>query len=336
MRVAVVILNWNGKKFLEKFLPSVIAHSSEATIYVVDNASSDESESFIKSTFPEVRTIQNGANVGFAGGYNEGLKNLTEDVFVLLNSDVEVSENWLKPVVDLFEEDSSVGAVQPKILQYDDKMKFEYAGAGGGYIDKYGFPFCRGRMFETLEMDKGQYDEATEVFWATGACMFVRSSVYNQLGGLDADFFAHMEEIDLCWRMKRAGYKVMVQPRSVVFHVGGGTLSRSNPWKTFLNFRNGLELLTKNLPKNELWIKLFIRMSLDGMAAIKFLVSGQPKDFLAVFQAHMAFYRRLKTTLSKRNGKYKQVTGVYRRSIVWDYFVGGKKTFDSLRKDAFS
>jgi hypothetical protein len=336
MRVAVVILNWNGRKFLERFLPTVVEHSKNATIYVVDNASSDGSELFITSKFPSVKTIQNGANIGFAGGYNEGLKHLTEDVFVLLNSDVKVSANWLDPVMHLFKMDSNVGAVQPKILQFDDKTRFEYAGGSGGFIDKYGFPFCRGRMFDTVEVDHGQFDDASEVFWATGACMFVRSSVYKQLGGLDADFFAHMEEIDLCWRMKRAGFKVMVQPASVVYHVGGGTLSRSNPWKTFLNFRNGLELLTKNLPKSRLWSTLFIRMCFDGVAAIKFLAAGQPKDFLAVFRAHMAFYGRFRSTLAKRNGNYGQLSGVYQKSIVWDYFIAKKQTFAELKKDAFS
>ena len=334
MRVAVVILNWNGKSFLEKFLPNVLKYSKEAAVYVADNASSDSSVEFVKNTFPEIRIIETGGNLGFAGGYNAALENLDEDVFVLLNSDVEVSENWIQPIVDLMR-DESIGACQPKVLKFDKKSHFEYAGAAGGFMDKFGFPFCRGRMFDTLEEDYSQYNDQQEIFWATGACMFVRSSVYNELGGLDDDFFAHMEEIDLCWRMKRAYYKVMVEPRSVVYHVGGGTLSKSNPWKTFLNFRNGLELLAKNLPKKKLFSTLFIRMSLDGIAALRFLLSGQPKDFWAVFKAHMAFYGRLKKTLNKRSGNYSAVSGIYAKSIVAEYFVRGKKKFSELNSDNF-
>jgi len=335
VRVAVVILNWNGKSFLERFLPNVLAHSKEATVYVADNASSDGSVQFLKSEYPEVQIIETGGNLGFAGGYNAALKNLDEDVFVLLNSDVEVSENWIQPIINLMLSDETIGACQPKVLQFDKKTHFEYAGAAGGYIDKYGFPFCRGRMFETLEKDSGQYENPTEVFWATGACMFVRSTVYKQLGGLDDDFFAHMEEIDLCWRMKRAGYTVMVEPKSSVYHVGGGTLSKSDPWKTFLNFRNGLELLTKNLPKSKLLTTLFVRMIFDGVAAFKFLLSGQPKDFWAVFKAHLAFYDRLSKTLNKRSGNYSPVSNIYSKSIVAEYFLHGKKKFSDLDPSSF-
>ncbi len=335
MRVAVVILNWNGKPFLEKFLPNVVEYSKETTVYVADNASSDGSVEFVKNTFSEVRIIETGGNLGFAGGYNAALKDLDEDVFVLLNSDVEVSENWIQPIVDLMNSDETIGACQPKVLQFNNKSHFEYAGAAGGFIDKFGFPFCRGRMFDTMEEDHSQYNDQQEIFWATGACMFVRSSVYNELGGLDDDFFAHMEEIDLCWRLKRAGYKIMVEPKSVVYHVGGGTLSKSNPWKTFLNFRNGLELLTKNLAKNKLLGTLFIRMTLDGIAALKFLLSGQPKDFWAVFKAHMAFYGRLRKTLNKRSGNYAAVSGIYSKSVVAEYFLRGKKKFSELNSDNF-
>ena len=335
MRVAVVILNWNGRSFLEKFLPNVLEFSKEATVYVADNASSDGSVEFVKNTFSEVRIIETGGNLGFAGGYNAALKDLDEDVFVLLNSDVEVSENWIQPIVDLMNSDETIGACQPKVLHCNEKTHFEYAGAAGGFIDKFGFPFCRGRMFDTLEEDHSQYNDQQEIFWATGACMFVRGSVYKELGGLDDDFFAHMEEIDLCWRAKRAGYKIMVEPKSVVYHVGGGTLSKSNPWKTFLNFRNGLELLTKNLPKNKLLGTLFVRMSLDGIAALRFLLSGQPKDFWAVFKAHMAFYGRLKKTLNKRSGNYNPVSGIYSKSIVAEYFLRGKKNFSELNSGNF-
>lgn len=335
MRVAVVILNWNGKSFLEQFLPSVVENSKDANVYVADNASTDGSVEFLKQVFPKVRIIENNGNLGFSGGYNTALKDLDEDIFVLLNSDVEVTENWISPIVNLMNSDTSIGACQPKILQHGNKDYFEYAGAAGGFIDKFGFPFCRGRLFEELEQDAGQYDTQREVFWATGACMFVRKSVYQELGGLDDDFFAHMEEIDLCWRMKRAGYKVMVEPKSAVYHVGGGTLSKSNPRKTFLNFRNGLELLTKNLPNHQIFLTLFLRMVLDGVAAFKFLLSGQAKDFWAVIKAHMAFYGRLRNTLKKRNGNYPELSGIYPKSIVFDYFLRGKKRFSELPSDTF-
>ena len=335
MRVAVVILNWNGKSFLEKFLHSVVAHSKNATIYVADNASSDGSVAFVRQAFPGVNIIETGKNLGFAGGYNTALKNLNEDLFVLLNSDVEVSENWIEPIVNLMVSDKTIGACQPKILDFNQKERFEYAGASGGYIDKYGFPFCRGRLFDTLEKNSGQYDRTKEIFWATGACLFVRNDVYKMVGGLDEDFFAHMEEIDLCWRMKRAGYKVMAEPKSSVYHIGGGTLSKSNPRKTFLNFRNGLELLAKNLPKNKLVYTIFIRMIFDGIAAWKFLLSGHPKDFWAVFKAHLAFYGRLKATLNKRSENYPELSGVYSRSIVLEYFMKGKKYFSDLAEDGF-
>ena len=335
MRVAVVILNWNGKSFLEKFLPSVISNSVGATIYVADNASSDGSLDYLKENYPTVKLIDNGENLGFAGGYNKALEKLEEEFFVLLNSDVEVTPNWLEPIIQLFDSDSNIVACQPKILSYHDKSSFEYAGAAGGFIDKFGYPFCRGRIFDSLENDNGQYDSVEEIFWATGACLFIRSKVYKELGGLDADFFAHMEEIDLCWRIKRAGYSIKVQPASVVYHVGGGTLSKSNPFKTFLNFRNGLELLAKNLPKNELLPKLFIRMVLDGMAAFKFLISGKGKDFLAVIHAHFDFYRRLRKTLGKRTGNYIPVKGQYSGNIVLDYFLKGRKKFSDLPSDKF-
>lgn len=335
MRVAVVILNWNGKNFLEKFLPNVIEHSKTATIYVADNASTDDSVTFVKTNFPKVKLIETGGNWGYAGGYNKALQGLSEDYFVLLNSDVEVTTNWLTPIVELMDNDKSIAACQPKILQYDSKSHFEYAGAAGGYIDKYGFPFCRGRIFETLEQDEKQYDSSEEIFWATGACLFVRRNVFETLEGLDADFFAHMEEIDFCWRAKREGYKIYVEPKSVVYHVGGGTLSKSNPWKTFLNFRNGLELLAKNLPKSKLIPIIFIRMIFDGIAAWKFLLSGSPKDFWAVFKAHVAFYGRLNATLKKRNGNYSPVSEIYQLSIVLDYFLRGKRKFTELDSDKF-
>lgn len=335
MRIAIVILNWNGKAFLQKFLPSVIRHSEGANIYVADNASTDGSLAFLTNEFPTVKRINNGENLGFAGGYNQALKQLDEAFFVLLNSDVEVTANWLQPVMELFDSDPQIAAIQPKILSYSDKTSFEYAGAAGGFIDTYGFPFCRGRIFDTIEKDAGQYNTAQEVFWATGACLFIRSNVYRELGGLDHDFFAHMEEIDLCWRAKRAGYKVMVQPQTTVYHVGGGTLPKSNPFKTFLNFRNGLEMLAKNLPKNQLFPKIFMRLVLDGIAGIKFLVSGQAKDCLAIIKAHFAFYGRLRKTLSKRGGNYPKLRGIYPTSIVATYFLQGIKKFSDLPSNTF-
>lgn len=335
MRIAVVILNWNGKSFLEKFLPSVISNSQDATIYVADNASSDGSLEFVEKNFPTVIRIDNGENFGFAGGYNKALENLNEEFFVLLNSDVEITPNWLQPVITLFDSDQQVAAIQPKILNYHDKTSFEYAGAAGGFIDKNGYPFCRGRIFDLLETDNGQYDAVQEVFWATGACMFVRSKVYKELGGLDDDFFAHMEEIDLCWRTKRAGHKIMVQPKSIVYHVGGGTLPKSNPFKTFLNFRNGLELLAKNLPKNQLFLGILTRLLWDALAAFKFLASGSFKDFTAVIRAHIAFYGRLRKTLDKRSGNYNRVKGQYSGNIIIDFFLKGKKKFSDLSSDKF-
>lgn len=330
MQVAVVILNWNGKSFLEKFLPSVLAHSTGANIYVADNASSDGSVAFLRSTFPSVRIIETGGNLGYAGGYNAALAKLEEDIFVLLNSDVEVTENWLEPIIEMMTTNENVAACQPKLLQFDNPKHFEYAGAAGGFIDRYGFPFCRGRIFETLETDHGQYDEPKEVFWASGACLFVRSSAFREIGGLDSDFFAHMEEIDLCWRLKRSGYRIMVQPRSVVYHVGGGTLPKSNPMKTYLNFRNGLELMIKNLPMRQLIARVFIRMIFDGIAAWKFLLTGSPKDFLAVVHAHFSVYGRLRSTWRKRGGNYGPVTEIYQRSIVFDHYLGRKDRFSEL------
>ena len=335
MRIAVVILNWNGKPFLEKFLPSVISNSQDATIYVADNSSSDGSLEFVEKNFTSVKRIDNGENLGFAGGYNKALENLNEEFFVLLNSDVETTPNWLQPVIKLFDSDLEIAAIQPKILSYQNKKSFEYAGAAGGFIDKNGYPFCRGRIFDSLENDNGQYDSVQEIFWATGACMFMRSKVFKELGGLDDDFFAHMEEIDLCWRTKRAGFKVMVQPKSVVYHVGGGTLHKSNPFKTFLNFRNGLELLAKNLPKNHLFFGILTRLLWDALAAFKFLSSGSFKDFAAVIRAHIAFYSRLRKTLDKRSGNYNQVKGQYRGNIVIDNFLKGKKKFSHLSSDKF-
>ncbi|WP_291122958.1 glycosyltransferase family 2 protein [Flavobacterium sp. UBA6046] len=282
MKIAVVILNWNGTKLLEQFLPSIVQFSPEATIYVADNASTDDSIAFVKANFPTVQIIRNESNFGFARGYNEALKHIDAEIYALVNSDIEVTENWLQSIIETFENEPQTAIIQPKILDYKRKEYFEYAGAAGGFIDKYGYPYCRGRIFETLEKDKGQYDDNCEIFWASGACFFIRSSVYNELEGFDADFFAHQEEIDLCWRALNKGYKVKYNSQSVVYHVGGATLQLGNPKKTFLNFRNSLLMLLKNLPKKQLFPVIFTRLILDGIAGIQFLLQGKSKHLLAI------------------------------------------------------
>lgn len=320
MKVAVVILNWNGVQLLEQFLPSVVKNSPEATVYVADNASTDNSISYVNTFFPTVKIIKNDLNLGFAGGYNEALKSVDADLFALVNSDIEVTENWLKPIITTFENEPKTAIIQPKILDYKRKEYFEYAGAAGGFIDKYGYPYCRGRIFETLEKDNGQYDDTSEIFWASGACFFIRSSVYKELKGFDADFFAHQEEIDLCWRTINKGYTIMYNSASVVYHVGGATLQQGNPKKTFLNFRNSLLMLTKNLPQKEIYSILFQRMILDGIAAIQFLFKGKTNHFLAVLKAHASFYSLFTIHYKKR--EVFQVDKYYTvKSIVYLYFI---------------
>jgi GT2 family glycosyltransferase len=330
-KVAVVILNWNGKSFLEQFLPSITNFSNEADIIVADNNSTDDSVSFLKNDYPSIRIIELDDNYGFAGGYNNALKLVDNEYYVLLNSDVEVTENWLKPMVNLLDDNIDVVACQPKIKDYNNKSYYEYAGASGGFIDKYGYPFCRGRIFDTLEKDSGQYNEPSEIFWASGASLFIRSKQYHSIGGLDEFFFAHMEEIDLCWRLKNNGHKIMVCPSSTVYHVGGGTLNKINPRKTFLNFRNSLLTLHKNLPKNKRFIKLFVRMCLDGLAAIKFLIDGKPKHTLAILNSHLAFYKAISQNKLKRKTFVKpNNVGMIEKSIVKEYFLNKHKTFTKL------
>lgn len=334
--VAVVILNWNGKNFLEKFLPTVIKYSPGANLYLADNNSSDESVVFVKSNFPDVVIIQNETNNGYADGYNQALRKITEEFYVLLNSDVEVSEGWIEPIIELMRKDRLIGACQPKILDYYNKEKFEYAGAAGGFIDKYAYPFCRGRVFNHLENDTTQYNDTKEVFWATGACMFVRAEAFWKINGFDADYFAHMEEIDLCWRMKNIGYKVFVEPKSVVYHVGGGTLNKLSPRKTFLNFRNNLITLTKNSAPKRLFLKIIYRMILDGVAAFKFLFEGNGAHFLAVIKAHGSYYGQLASTLKKRKimqqmpGFSYATQGVLKKNIVYLHFIKGIKKYSQL------
>ena len=339
MKVAVVILNYNGRKFLEQFLPNVIANCAPtlAEIVVADNASTDDSVAFMREHFPEIRLIENGSNGGFATGYNVAFRQIEAQYYVLLNSDIEVAPRWIEPVIEMMDADPQIAACQPKILSYYNKERFEYAGASGGFIDKYGYPFCRGRVFQNLEVDEHQYDVPKEVFWATGACMFVRADLYHQIGGLDDSFFAHMEEIDLCWRLKNAGYKVYCCPQSWVYHIGGGTLSKNSPRKTYLNFRNNLSLLVKNLPKHRVHRTIIYRIFLDWVAALKFLFEGCPKDFCMVFKAHWDFYKRLKTLKEgRKTTEHKMVSCIYKRNIVFDNVIRGKKKFSELKENDFT
>ncbi len=332
VKVAVVILNYNGVDYLRQFLPRVIQYSGDSEIWVADNASTDGSVGFLKENFPEIGCIEMAVNTGYAGGYNEAISKVNADYVVLLNSDVEVTENWIDPIIHLMESDSSIAACQPKIKSYSNKEYFEYAGAAGGYIDKYAYPFCRGRLFDSVEKDTGQYDSVEEVFWATGACLFVRVQSFEEVGGLDADFFAHMEEIDLCWRFKNRGYSIKCHPQSVVFHVGGGTLQKSNPFKTYLNFRNSLYMIVKNYPKQKLINVLLIRLLLDGVAGIKFLISAEFGNFLAILKAHLAFYQNYSSLHKKRQVEAKMPSEMYQKSIVIQNYLKGKKTFNTLEK----
>ena len=331
LKTQVVILNWNGEQWLRKFLPSVVATlPSWASIVVADNGSEDSSESVV-ADFEGVEWLPLGKNYGFAEGYNRALAGLDGEVFVLLNSDVEPTKRWLEPLVEQLSNNPNVAAVQPKILSYSEPQKFEYAGAAGGYIDHYGYPFCRGRIMGTTEQDKGQYDTAEKVFWASGACMVVRAEAWRKAEGLDGDFFAHMEEIDLCWRLQLLGYNVIVEPRSVVYHVGGGTLPNNSPRKIYLNFRNSLYMLHKCLPEGERW-RLCVRRLMDWLSWGVYVLSGKWSFAKAVCNAHRD-YRRAKASL---DAKHKQInpqsspTTIYNGWIVWQRLVG-KKHFGQLR-----
>ena len=326
--IAVVILNWNGRQLLEQFLPSVIKYSQGATVYVADNASTDDSVSFATSVYPEVKIIKNKGNYGYAKGYNDALKEVEEDIYVLVNSDVEVTENWLAPALALFDKDAETAIVQPKILDYNKKDYFEYAGAAGGFIDKYGYPFCRGRIFNTIEQDNGQYDDETEIFWASGACFFIRKNIFRELNGFDEDFFAHQEEIDLCWRAFNMNYKVRFCAGSVIYHVGGATLSNTSPKKTYLNFRNSLLMLIKNSPKHQLPFLFFSRLILDGFAGILFIAKGQIKHCLSIVKAHFYVYLNFFKFLNKRQSK--QYNNYYKiNSIAAKYFLFNGRIFAS-------
>lgn len=318
--ISIAILNWNGKSWLEKFLPNVISHSQEASIYVIDNASTDDSIEFIKANFPQVKVIIHDKNYGFAQGYNEGLKQIQCDIYCLLNSDVEVTENWIKPIVEIFDKDKSIAAIQPKILSYTDKTKFEFAGAAGGLMDNLGYPYCRGRIFDDTEPDNGQYNDETEVFWASGCALFIRSKDFFEQNGFDGRFFAHQEEIDLCWRLKNTGKKIFYTYKSVVYHVGGGTLNKQNPQKTYLNFRNNLSMMLKNLPfPNLIWL-IFLRLCLDGIAGIYFGLKNGFPHLWAIIRAHFGFYAQSLRTCKLR-GKH-QISDYYQTKwLIFKHFL---------------
>ncbi len=336
-KVAIVILNWNGQAMLAKYLPNVIEYSrQDAEVWVADNCSSDQSMRLLETQFPQVKTIVLEQNFGFAEGYNRALKQIEAEYYILLNSDVEVSHHWLTPLIEFMDSHPQVAACQPKLLAEYDKDSFEYAGACGGFLDKYGYPFCRGRIFNMVERDNGQYDYQQEILWATGACMMIRSKDYWDAGGLDGRFFAHNEEIDLCWRLRLMGRQIYCIPESEVYHVGGGTLPKSNPMKTFLNFRNNLTMLYKNLSDNELKKVMRMRWFLDYLAAFEMLILGRNwGDFKAVFKARKAFMawradfdedrRRIQASRQET-----EIPQIYQKSILWQYYAKGKKTFKDL------
>lgn len=330
MKTTVVILNWNGEKLLAKFLPSVVENSPEATVYVADNASTDGSVAFLKQYFPSVKIIQNLQNGGYAKGYNDALAFLEEDIFILLNNDVEVTRNWLTPILSCFENNPNTAAIQPKILAFKNPTYFEYAGAGGGFIDQLGYPFCRGRIFDTLEKDNGQYDDETDIFWASGACLAIRNKVFREVGQFDEDYFAHQEEIDLCWRIRNRGYAIKYIGKSSVYHLGGATLSAGNPKKVFYNFRNSLFNLVKNRAGFSVLFVLFLRLSLDGVAGIKFLLEGKPRLTWSVVESHISFYWLLRKMVRKRKQSAPKKIDSPIFSIVFDYFIKNKKNFRKL------
>ncbi|NBU71709.1 MAG: glycosyltransferase family 2 protein [Bacteroidetes bacterium] len=338
MHCSIVILNWNGKRHLQACLPSVCATEYENySIWVADNGSTDDSVSWLKSCMADrVKILELKENTGYAGGYARALKMIEADIYVLLNSDVEVTPHWLQPVMAAFATHPNLAAIQPHILDYYNRQKFEYAGAAGGYVDSLGYPFCAGRIFEQIEDDKGQYNNPRSVFWASGACLFVRAKAYHEVGGLDPIFFAHMEEIDLCWRLQNAGYQLWQLPESVVYHMGGGTLAYGNPRKTYLNFRNSLINLQKNVPANERIWKIPLRMMLDFPAAVKFLLHGSWGDAWAVFRAHMSFYRlqprirRGRRTSAIVPKPTTSLHGMFQASILWVHVSGRKKRLNAF------
>ena len=333
INTAVVVLNWNGINWLKKFLPILIEKSKGANIYIADNASTDNSVDYVNNNFPNVKVLKNFSNEGYAKGYNDALETLKEEFFVLINSDIEVTDNWIKPIINLMEANSDIAACQPKILSFHDRNKFEYAGACGGFIDTLGYPFCRGRIFSDLEDDNNQYNDITEVFWASGACLFVRAKHFKEVNGFDNDFFAHQEEIDLCWRLKNKGYKIMVNPNSTVFHVGAGTLKTSSPFKTYLNFRNNLFMLYKNLSVLKLIITILFRLPLDGIAALSFAKKENGLGHVfSILRAHLVFYVSIPLLSLKRKkiDQKKNLSGQKKFSILFKYYFLGIKKFSDL------
>lgn len=331
MEVAIVILNWNGKYLLERYLTSVVTHSEQAKIYIADNASTDDSLEYLAEQFPEIIILKNTKNLGYAGGYNEALKYVEEDIYVLLNNDVEVTQGWLTGILSLFKTSESIAAVQPKIKSIQDPTKFDYAGAAGGFIDALGYPYCRGRIFDHIEEDQGQYDTDIEIFWASGACFAIRKDHFREIEGFDKSYFAHQEEIDLCWRLKNKGYSIWCTSKSEVYHQGGGTLASSKPQKTFLNFRNSLSSLLKNSKRNPVPV-ILLRMVLDGLAALRFIFKGQFLHFFAIFKAHISFYRFIPEMKTKRKQLTKRNQNFSVKSIVWDSFIMKTKKYSELNK----
>ena len=332
MKTAIVILNWNGEKLLEQFLPSIVNFSAnEAVIYVADNASTDASIAFVKEFFPAVNIVENVLNGGYAKGYNNALQSIEADIYCLINSDVAVTKNWLPPILEVFKKEKNTAIIQPKILDFKNQKKFEYAGAGGGFIDFFGYPYCRGRIFNNLEVDNHQFNDVTDIFWASGACFFIRANVYHQLNGFDEDYFAHQEEIDLCWRTQNISLAVKYVGTSTVYHVGGATLQETNPHKTYLNFRNSLLNIVKNVPKKWFLFLIFFRLLLDGIAGLKFLIELKPIHTFAILKAHLSFYRNFFKFLRKRKKLQKKVNYNIHTSIVWQYFIMRRKKFKDLK-----
>lgn len=342
-KVAVAILAFNGLAYTKQFMPAVLKSTyPNLDVYVIDNASNDATISFLKDNYPSVKIIELQSNEGFAGGYNTGLSKIEADYFVLLNQDVTVCENWIEPIIELMEVEEKIAVAQPKILAQKQPDYFEYAGAAGGFIDVLGYPFCRGRIFDTIEKDEGQYNDAIACFWASGAAFFIRADIFKKVGGFDTSFFAHMEEIDLCWRIKRCGYTIYVEPKSVVYHVGGSVLDYQSPNKAYLNFRNGLALLHKNLNTTEMVWKLPLRIILDVVAALRALLSGQPKIFAAIIKAIFHYFKGWPFWWKQR-GIAKQIitvhhfnksnkVGMFNKSIIWQYFIKKKKQYSDLIK----
>jgi GT2 family glycosyltransferase len=337
-KTAIVILNWNGIGYLKSFLETTIRHSSieDAEIVIADNGSTDGSALWIEETHKELRLIRLEKNLGFAGGYNAALSQVDAEYYILLNSDIEVTCRWLQPLISFMDDNPRVASCQPKIRSWGKRDHFEYAGAAGGFIDKYGFPFCRGRIFDHIERDTGQYNDQMDIFWSTGACMAVRASAWEHCGGFDQSFFAHMEEIDLCWRFHKAGYRVSYVPGSVVYHVGGGALPYNSPFKTYLNFRNNLYLLHKNLPEAELTKILYLRRLFDGLAALMFLFRGKMKLVKSIWKAHNDYYKNIEDLNGKRAFVQSLIiegnsAPVLNKSVVFEFYARGRKTYSSLR-----